>query len=77
MQDDLASSGIFSILDLQYEYCSPRRPSKDGFFCSGPGMGLYQFTRMPFGLAGTPCSFHTCVGQVFPGAGVAPDQEKV
>ena len=27
-----------------------RRP----VFCPGPGMGLYQFWQMPFGLTGTP-----------------------
>ena len=26
-------------------------------FCPGPGMGLYEFCRMPFGVTGGPSSF--------------------
>jgi len=33
-------------------------------FCPGPGMGLYQFCRMPFGLAGAPGSFQHLMDSV-------------
>ena len=34
-------------------------------FCLGPGMGLFQFTRMPFSLTGTPSSFQRLMNKTF------------
>ena len=34
-------------------------------FCPGPGMGLFQFTRMPFGLTGAPSSFQRLMNNIF------------
>jgi len=33
-------------------------------FCPGPGMGLYQFCCMPFGLTGAPRSFQCLMDSV-------------
>ena len=60
VQDWLAGSSIFSTLDLQSGYWQlPVNPAdKDKTaFCPGPGMGVFQFLRMPFGLSGAPSSF--------------------
>ena len=63
VQDCLSGSVIFSKLDLQSGYwqvpvdCVDQEKTA---FCPGPGMGLFQFTRMPFGLsrASTPNEYH-------------------
>ena len=34
-------------------------------FCPGPSMGLFQFTRMPFGLTGAPSSFQRLMNKIF------------
>ena len=36
-------------------------------FCPGPGMGLYQFCRMPFGLTGAPSSYQCLMDTVLRG----------
>ena len=60
VQDQLAGSTVFSTLDLHSGYwqlpVSPSDQEKTAF-CPGPGMGLYEFCRMPFGLSGAPSSF--------------------
>ena len=33
-------------------------------FCPGPGMGLYEFCRMPFGVTGGPSSFQRLMDKV-------------
>ena len=50
--DRLAGSAIFSKLDLQSGYWPlPMEPQdrEKTAFSPGPGMGAYEFTRMPFG----------------------------
>ena len=32
--------------------------------CPGPGMGLFKFKRMPFGLSGSPSSFQRFMDKV-------------
>ena len=60
VQDRLAGSPIFSTLNLHSGYwylpVNPVDREKTAF-CPGPGMGLYEFCRMPFGLSSAPSSF--------------------
>ena len=35
--------------------------------CHGPGMGLYEFCRMPFGVTGGPSSFQRLMDKVLHG----------
>ena len=36
-------------------------------FCPGPGMGLYEFCRMPFGVTDGPSSFQRLMDKVLHG----------
>ena len=67
MQDRLAGSTVFSTLDLQSDYwqlpVNPNDQSKTAF-SPGPGMGLFQFCRMPCGLSGAPTSFQRLMHKV-------------
>ena len=69
-QDRLAGSTIFSTLDLQSGYWQLPVSTTDQektAFSPGPGMGLYQFRRMPFGLSGAPSSFQRLMDKVLRG----------
>ena len=70
VQDRLAGSTIFSILDLRCGYwqlpVSPADQDKTAF-CPGPGMGLYEFCCMPFGVSGAPGSFQRLMDKVLHG----------
>jgi len=60
VQDCLANTAVFSTLDLHSGYWQLPVAEADQpktAFCPGPGMGLYQFCRMPFGLSEEPASF--------------------
>ena len=70
VQDRLAGSTVFSTLDLQSGYWQLPVNTTDcekTAFCPGPGMGLYQFRRMPFGLLGAPNSFQRLMDTVLRG----------
>ena len=70
VQDRLAGSTVFTTLDLQNGYWQvPVHPQdyEKTAFCPGPGMGLYQFRRMPFGLTGAPSSFQRVMDAIFRG----------
>ncbi len=70
VQDRLAGSTIFLTLDLQCGYWQlPVNPSdrEKTAFSPGPGMGLYQFRRMPFGLTGAPGLFQRLMDRVMRG----------
>lgn len=70
VQDRLANSTIFSTLDLQSGYWQlPVNPDdrEKTAFCPGPGLGLYEFCRMPFGLSGAPSSFQRLMDKVMRG----------
>ena len=70
VQDWLAGSSIFSTLDLQSGYWQlPVNPAdkEKTAFCPGPGMGLFEFCRMPFGLSGAPSSFQRFMDKIFRG----------
>ena len=66
-QDRLAGSAVFSTLDLQNGYWQVPISEEDRpktAFCPGPGLGLFQFCRMPFGLSGAPSSFQRLMDKV-------------
>ena len=70
MHGRLSGSTIFSTLDLQSGYWQlPVSPSdrQKTIFCPGPGMGLYEFRRIPFGLTGAPSSFQRLMDKVLRG----------
>ena len=67
VQDQLAGSKVFSTLDLQCGYWQlPVHPGdrEKTAFSPGPGMGLFQFCRMPFGLSGAPASFQRLMDKI-------------
>ena len=69
-QDHLTRSSVLITLDLQSVYWQlPLAPDDQAktAFCPGPGMGLYQFHRMPFGLTGAPGSFQHLMDTVLRG----------
>ena len=70
VQDKLAGSTVFSTLDLHSGYWQlPVNPTDQEkmAFCPGPGMGLYEFCRKPFGLTGAPSSFQRLMDKTLQG----------
>ena len=68
VQDKLSGSTIFSTVDLYSHYWQLPVNPEDCYktaFCPAPGMGLFQFRRMPFGLTGGPSSFQCLMNQIF------------
>ena len=68
VQDQLSGSTVFSTVDLQSGYwqlpVNPEDCCKTAF-CPAPGMGLFQFKCMPFGLTGAPSSIRRPMNQIF------------
>ena len=67
VQDRLSGCTIFSTLDLQSGYRQlPVHPDdfEKTVFCPGPGLGLFQFRCMPFGLTGAPGSFQRLINKI-------------
>ena len=67
IQDRLAGCTIFSTLDLRSGYWQLPVHKEDQAktaFCPGPGLGLFQFRRMPFGLSGAPASFQRLMDKI-------------
>ena len=70
VQDCLTKAAVFSTLDLHSGYWQLPVAETDQpktAFCPGPGMGLYQFCHMPFGLSGAPTSFQRLMDSVLRG----------
>eukprot|EP00731_Ephydatia_muelleri_P003079 Em0001g3079a len=72
VEDHLSGATVFSKLDLQCGYwqipVDPKDQEKTAF-SPGPGMGFFQFTRMPFGLhvCGAPSTFQRLMDVVMRG----------
>ena len=67
VQDRLMGSTVFSTLDLRSGYWQLPVHVDDQpktAFCPGPGFGLFQFRRMPFGLSGAPASFQRLINMI-------------
>ena len=67
IQDKLATSEVFITLDLQCGYWQMPVNCQDchkTVFCPGPGMDLFHFKHMPFGLTGAPSSFQRLMNQL-------------
>ena len=70
VQDRLSRCTIFSAMDLQSGYWQlPVHPDdyEKTAFCPGPGLGLFQFRCMPFGLTGAPGYFQRLMNIIFRG----------
>ena len=68
VQDQLSGSTIFSTLDLRCGYWQMPVHESDQqktAFCPGPGLGLFEFKRMPFGLSNAPSSFQRMMNKLF------------
>ena len=70
VQDWLTGSTVFTTLDLHNGYwqlpLAPEDQVKTAF-CPGPGMGLYQFHCMPFGLTSALGSFQHLMDSILRG----------
>ncbi|KFD59566.1 hypothetical protein M514_28257 [Trichuris suis] len=66
VQDRIGGATVFSTLDLNSSFWQLPICEKTAF-SPGPGMGLYEFVRIPFGLAGGPSSFQRMMDHVLDG----------
>ena len=67
VQDKLSGSTIFSTLSGYWQLPVNPEDYEKTAFCPGPGMGLFEFCRMPFGLCGAPNSFQRLMNSVLRG----------
>jgi hypothetical protein len=70
VQDTLGNATVFSKLDCRKGFWQVPIHPDDRYktaFSPGPGMGLYEFNRMPFGLTGAPGTFQSLMDQVLRG----------
>eukprot|EP00731_Ephydatia_muelleri_P003918 Em0002g94a len=73
VQDQLSGSAVFSKLDLRSGYWQLLvDPNNRGSCQVRPGMGSFEFSRMPFGLCGAPSSSQRLVDKVMRGLCGAP-----
>ena len=67
IQDRLHGSCVYSTLDLNSGYwqvpVQPEDVAKTAF-TPGPGLGSYEFLKMPFGLTGAPATFQRLMDTV-------------
>ena len=74
VQDRLGGATIFSKLDFRSGFWQIELDHHDipkTAFCPGPGMGLYEFTRMPFGLNGAPSTMQRLMDKLLQGMSCA------
>uniref|UniRef100_A0A5S6QBE1 RNA-directed DNA polymerase n=1 Tax=Trichuris muris TaxID=70415 RepID=A0A5S6QBE1_TRIMR len=70
VQDRIGGATVFSTLDLNSGFWQlPIHPNdcEKTAFSPGPGLGLYEFVCMPFGLTGGPSSFQRLMDRVLNG----------
>ena len=65
--DKLRNAKYISKIDLQQAYYQVpvKRSSRKYIAVALPGSGLWQFTRMPFGLANAPATFQRLIDALF------------
>ena len=70
VQDRVGQAQVFSKLDCRKGFWQVPVSQADRHktaFSPGPGMGLYEFCRLPFGLSGSPGTFQLLMDQVLRG----------
>ena len=70
VQDHLGNAQVFTKLDCRKGFwqvpITPEDQAKTAF-SPGPGMGLFEFLRLPFGLTGSPGTFQRLMDRVLRG----------
>ncbi|KHJ41621.1 zinc knuckle [Trichuris suis] len=77
VHDRLSGATVFSTLDLNSGFWQlPIHPDDrhKTAFCPGPGLGVFEFCRMPFGLCGSHSSFQRLMDTVLRGLSLDPLQ---
>ena len=67
MQDKIGSAQFFSKLDCRKGFWQVpifETDQSKTAFSPGPGLGLYEFCRLPFGLSGSPGTFQLLMDKV-------------